>query len=594
MGQQVVILTLPAYGCCRDLSESCLKRSELLLGPYGGEIVHNLFDLELQLLVIACVAVPHSAWVPFGEFRHEVDFKDASTPHPRFNRACRAPFGETLCSIKSQGGPVSIFVIHTMSHASYEPPTEEEILCMCLPDLEVALQEVRVRMPPGATRNVCVSEIEAAIQALDDDGDWISMKPRPPVWASIREQVNELCEVKISPRSRQRMEQDIASDTVAELVQEELQGRGYASSNSPQDRSWGDDDNEYQDDSPRGDDNRWDAPTDDDEQQAEPFTPYGSPPGRAASLSPSPQRKVRPKKVSSSSCSPAQASAVIDMTDDPDSDGDRPVPEPEGPIPALPPRDPNAPVPSYPPYKPGEYLGRFWIGLHPHLTDHGFFRKETDVTIVNGGVVGIVTLKNNDQSVARLRGNRWLDDNAVNASMGLLFIRQLSPEDEPLPRCVMLNSFFFSEISRVTAPFQTRYQYQGKYTKRVNWMDTDIVLIPINIWGSHWCLAAIFVRTKQIRYYDSYGASHHTCKEYLTKFLNDEGEKRQIPQLTGDWGYEYMPRDKIPYQEDCSSCGLFAIAAADCIARGRHASGYSQGYMGRMRGALLELLGFEV
>jgi Ulp1 family protease len=79
----------------------------------------------------------------------------------------------------------------------------------------------------------------------------------------------------------------------------------------------------------------------------------------------------------------------------------------------------------------------------------------------------------------------------------------------------------------------------------------------------------------------------------LEAYLNAVGRARGLEFLQGPWEKDNVIPPAIPFQPDGWNCGLFTIAAADCIARGRPPSGYNAGDMPRMRRELLGILGFD-
>jgi sentrin-specific protease 1 len=109
-----------------------------------------------------------------------------------------------------------------------------------------------------------------------------------------------------------------------------------------------------------------------------------------------------------------------------------------------------------------------------------------------------------------------------------------------------------------------------RWSKNFNIFHLNRVYIPINIGQSHWTLIVIYIESKKICYFDSYG--HTEEQRYLTAshdFLRDEWEKNYGGVKFEDtWEIVGSP-DWLPQQhsnkQNNTCCGVFVCAFADLL-----------------------------
>ncbi len=291
----------------------------------------------------------------------------------------------------------------------------------------------------------------------------------------------------------------------------------------------------------------------------------------------------------------------VEISDDDDapSSAAHPTPTKALRLPRLPPRDPNAPpVPSYEPYGPKEYLSRRWIGAYSRIRENGDVRRHDNFTTVSVAYVCEVQFKEpvrgqerESNAVASLRDERgWLTDEVISGCMGLMNNRQEAPEahdDEPTPRCIFTDSYFNKLMIREDGTCDLRK------SRFMNFVEADLLIVPINCSGAHWVLMVGYLRAKRIVVYNSHCHGFAGYQNELETYLNAVGKARGLEFLQGPWEKTNVIPPTIPFQPDGWNCGLFTIAAADCIARGRLPSGYTVEDMPRMRREILRILGFD-
>lgn len=271
-------------------------------------------------------------------------------------------------------------------------------------------------------------------------------------------------------------------------------------------------------------------------------------------------------------------------------------------------------------------------GILPHVSgpvevvslENPFLQELTDEesTIVNALTTGRrngdklatipsahITLKRTD--FKRLRGARWLNDEVLNAYVALVndrnnrYFQELRGDAGPAerPRTYMFNTFFYSRL----VCGNDSYDYAGvaRWTRRakVDVLEKDLILIPVNIGNHHWVLAGIDLQHKCYLYLDSLGGGGHshavlpaikrwfydelldkhglekansvgvdTFQEPLNKyyeFLPTTALSQSPPSVSASPKKPKKPRKhKIPKQRDGGSCGVFTAKIADCLELG--------------------------
>ena len=290
--------------------------------------------------------------------------------------------------------------------------------------------------------------------------------------------------------------------------------------------------------------------------------------------------------------------APVEISDDDGPSESRPRASAAPPLPRLPPRDPSAQVPRYEPYRPNEYLSRRWIGAYSRIRGNGNVERHQNFTTVSVAYVCEIQFKEpvrgqerESNAVASLRDEHgWLTDEVINGCMGLMNNRQEAPslfDDELTPRCIFADSYFNKLMIKDNGDCDLR-----KAT-HMNFAEADLLIVPINCSGAHWVLMVAYLRQKQIIVYNSHRSRFTHYQAQLETYLNAVGKARGLEFLQGPWEKDNVIPPAIPFQPDGWNCGLFTIAAADCIARGRPPSGYNADDMPRMRREILRFLGFD-
>jgi sentrin-specific protease 1 len=210
-----------------------------------------------------------------------------------------------------------------------------------------------------------------------------------------------------------------------------------------------------------------------------------------------------------------------------------------------------------------------------------------------------ITLRRSDFS--RLRGARWLNDELLNSYVALINARnklhreRATGGDGYRPRTYVFNTYFYTRL------MSTGYDYGGvaRWSRRakVNVLELDLILIPVNLGNNHWVLSGIDLRSQCFMYLDSMHGRDSAgvvfaVKQWLTDEVRDKCGVAKANEISVDaWEtltnkYRCLPprRDvdgtkppsrppeaeahKIPRQRDGGSCGVFTAKIADCLEMG--------------------------
>jgi len=212
-------------------------------------------------------------------------------------------------------------------------------------------------------------------------------------------------------------------------------------------------------------------------------------------------------------------------------------------------------------------------------------------------------------NLARLRSNRMLDDEVMNAYFDVLTNpRDADPDAaaavalndgaSPLPlNALAFNSYFYKTL--VTGG----YSKVAKWTKGLNMFDPasyDYLIVPIHIECSeHWCLLAINLLWRRIDYFDSLYSPEHRIdleliKDYLCREHNSRrGEGAQFKEMKPHHWKTNETRLTGPQQNNLSDCGVFVCQIARALLYKKPVRGVKASDMVYWRGKmLLELMDY--
>lgn len=106
------------------------------------------------------------------------------------------------------------------------------------------------------------------------------------------------------------------------------------------------------------------------------------------------------------------------------------------------------------------------------------------------------------KDIQDLYGKNWLDDSVLDFYLGMI---------EHGNNKVLCLGVFFS-----TSLLAHSYDTVRSWIKSI---DYELIMVPVNVNGNHWCLAVINIETRCIKYYDSYHNSNEPFLNALRSFM---------------------------------------------------------------------------
>jgi sentrin-specific protease 1 len=108
---------------------------------------------------------------------------------------------------------------------------------------------------------------------------------------------------------------------------------------------------------------------------------------------------------------------------------------------------------------------------------------------------------------------------------------------------------------------QKNYDYMYKeywYKNFEDLFEKEFLIYPTNMTQEHWFLIVVFLKNKEILYYDSCGYDQSAYLDYVEKSLVDEAKKRNRLDFTTA-SFKKSAYQQTPKQENGYDCGVFLI-----------------------------------
>jgi len=130
--------------------------------------------------------------------------------------------------------------------------------------------------------------------------------------------------------------------------------------------------------------------------------------------------------------------------------------------------------------------------------------------------------------------------------------------------CWFFNCFFVERLLITDGEY--KYSNIERWSKRFDVFAMDKVFFPINLYNTHWTLGVIYVKLKEIRYYDSMNGCGMRWLKALLRWLKDEAiHKKEETLDTSSWQLINSGEHSVPQQKNGFDCGVFVCVAADFI-----------------------------
>ncbi|XP_053658380.1 uncharacterized protein LOC128707454 [Anopheles marshallii] len=207
----------------------------------------------------------------------------------------------------------------------------------------------------------------------------------------------------------------------------------------------------------------------------------------------------------------------------------------------------------------------------PELTKDQIDQMHRKLRTGNQMVMSKFNLQITGNDLVTLQDLNWLNDAVINFYMELLRERSELKRDQGLPKVYTMNTFFLPQLLKIG------YSGVRRWTRKVDLLAHDIIVVPVHVGGIHWCMSTIDLRRKTIHYYDSMGSPNNAVLNALEQYLCEESmDKRKTPFDKSGLTKQNM-RD-CPRQKNGSDCGVFSCMFAEFLTRD-HAITFDQSNM---------------
>jgi len=170
--------------------------------------------------------------------------------------------------------------------------------------------------------------------------------------------------------------------------------------------------------------------------------------------------------------------------------------------------------------------------------------------------------------ISCLKPCTWLNDEVINFYMCLLQQRDnfnIEISDGRRVSSHYFNTFF---INKLINKGEYNYANAKRWTKKFNVFSKDKIFIPVNISNTHWTIIVVFIKLKEIHYYDSMGGSGiNRYLKHILHWLKDESkEKYNNEYIINNNEWKLIDQeDDVPQQRNGFDCGMFTILCADFL-----------------------------
>lgn len=163
----------------------------------------------------------------------------------------------------------------------------------------------------------------------------------------------------------------------------------------------------------------------------------------------------------------------------------------------------------------------------------------------------------------------WLNDNVID------FYLSLITNDKPSVFC--WTTHFFTTLQSKGYTGVARWAKR----KKLDVTQMELVLVPVNIMGTHWALAAVDNKLKEFQYYDSLSSlGNLKALQILRTYMQEEGKRLNSPIDFNE--YKIIPLMDSPQQLNGYDCGVFTCTSAFFVS-GRKPLTFSQKDMKLLR-----------
>lgn len=207
--------------------------------------------------------------------------------------------------------------------------------------------------------------------------------------------------------------------------------------------------------------------------------------------------------------------------------------------------------------------------LHPLTKDQLYKVNKSWNKLTSAVVTSAFQIEITTRDLQTLCDGEWLNDNILDFYFSLITVN---------------NSSAFGWTTHFFTTLKLKgYQSVARWSKRkkVNVTTKDLILVPINIMGTHWALAAVNNKEKCFQYFDSLSSNGNLkALQILKDYMIQEGKKHNST-INFD-SYSMMKNMPTPQQQNGFDCGVFTCMCANYLSKNKELT-YSQKDMKLLR-----------
>ncbi|TFK76849.1 cysteine proteinase [Pluteus cervinus] len=193
------------------------------------------------------------------------------------------------------------------------------------------------------------------------------------------------------------------------------------------------------------------------------------------------------------------------------------------------------------------------------------------------------------KDLVRLGPEQWLNDEIINFYGAMIMGRSEGAKENDRKKFLRVHYFSTFFWTKLIKEGYERGRL-GKWSKKVDIFEKDIVLIPVNHGNAHWTGAAINFRFRRIESYDSMGFRHEEVYRALRDYLDAEHRnKRGRPFDFTGWEDYFL--SSTPQQQNGYDCGVFTCQFLETLSRGVEEFNFTQKDMPYLRRRMIWEIG---
>ncbi|ETS79146.1 hypothetical protein PFICI_08999 [Pestalotiopsis fici W106-1] len=181
----------------------------------------------------------------------------------------------------------------------------------------------------------------------------------------------------------------------------------------------------------------------------------------------------------------------------------------------------------------------------------------------------------------------WLNDSCIQAATqyGADYINKAAGVTlkKDTPRCVALNSFFWSSLVSSGVSGKERMLKRVWGLTPQNFLDVESLIIPINA-DAHWTFIFVRPQRREIAYVDSFHTRNQKridkALEFVAAFLGPRFKEDEWKQVSFN----------VPRQTNSYDCGMFVITNSLLLSLGLDPSDYTEPEMGHQRSNIAAMI----